>query len=51
MIERFFLEFVNRVPFYGLAVLCADDERLRANQRLGIDGRQPIHLHLAQVGH
>ncbi|MBI4402230.1 MAG: UDP-N-acetylmuramate--L-alanine ligase [Nitrospirae bacterium] len=25
-----FLEFVNRVPFYGLAVLCADDERVRA---------------------
>jgi UDP-N-acetylmuramate--alanine ligase len=24
-----FLEFVNKVPFYGLAVLCADDERLR----------------------
>jgi UDP-N-acetylmuramate--alanine ligase len=25
-----FLEFINRIPFYGLAVLCADDERLRA---------------------
>ncbi len=25
-----FVEFVNKVPFYGLAVLCADDERLRA---------------------
>ena len=25
-----FLEFVNKVPFYGLAVLCSDDERLRA---------------------
>src|SRR5574338_1359612 len=25
-----FLEFINKVPFYGLAVLCADDERLRA---------------------
>ena len=24
-----FLEFMNKVPFYGLAVLCADDERLR----------------------
>jgi UDP-N-acetylmuramate--alanine ligase len=24
-----FLEFINKVPFYGLAVLCADDERLR----------------------
>jgi UDP-N-acetylmuramate--alanine ligase len=25
-----FVEFINKVPFYGLAVLCADDERLRA---------------------
>jgi UDP-N-acetylmuramate--alanine ligase len=25
-----FLEFINKVPFYGLAVLCADDERLRS---------------------
>ncbi|HSE60184.1 MAG TPA: UDP-N-acetylmuramate--L-alanine ligase [Nitrospiraceae bacterium] len=24
-----FLEFINRIPFYGLAVLCLDDERLR----------------------
>src|SRR5437867_1007406 len=24
-----FLEFINRVPFYGLAVLCADDDRIR----------------------
>ena len=29
-LEGSFLEFVNRVPFYGLAVLCADDERIRA---------------------
>ncbi len=25
-----FLEFINKVPFYGLAVLCADDERIRS---------------------
>ncbi len=25
-----FLEFVNKVPFYGVAVLCADDAHLRA---------------------
>lgn len=25
-----FLEFINKVPFYGLAVLCVDDDRLRA---------------------
>lgn len=29
-LEAAFLEFINRVPFYGLAVLCADDDRLRA---------------------
>ncbi len=29
-LESSFLEFINRVPFYGLAVLCADDERIRA---------------------
>lgn len=25
-----FLEFINRIPFYGLAVLCTDNERLRS---------------------
>ncbi len=25
-----FLEFINRIPFYGLAVLCSDNERLRS---------------------
>lgn len=29
-INETFLEFINKVPFYGLAVLCADDDRLRA---------------------
>ncbi|TAJ29514.1 MAG: UDP-N-acetylmuramate--L-alanine ligase [Nitrospirae bacterium] len=29
-VQEAFLEFINRVPFYGLAVLCADDERMRA---------------------
>jgi UDP-N-acetylmuramate--alanine ligase len=24
-----FLEFINRIPFYGLAVLCVDDEKIR----------------------
>ena len=28
-IQDAFLEFINRVPFYGLAVLCLDDERIR----------------------
>ena len=29
-LEAAFLEFVNKVPFYGAAVLCTDDVRLRA---------------------
>src|SRR5207245_6624196 len=29
-INECFLEFINKVPFYGLAVLCADNDRLRA---------------------
>jgi UDP-N-acetylmuramate--alanine ligase len=29
-INECFLEFINKVPFYGLAVLCADDDRLSA---------------------
>ncbi len=29
-INEYFLEFINKVPFYGLSVLCADDDRLRA---------------------
>jgi UDP-N-acetylmuramate--alanine ligase len=28
-LEEAFLEFINRVPFYGLAVLCADDDHVR----------------------
>src|SRR6202035_4407929 len=27
-VRRAFLEFMDRVPFYGMAVLCHDDERL-----------------------
>jgi UDP-N-acetylmuramate--alanine ligase len=28
-VEQAFLDFIDRVPFYGMAVLCLDDERLR----------------------
>jgi UDP-N-acetylmuramate--alanine ligase len=28
-VEHAFIEFVDRVPFYGIVVLCNDDERLR----------------------
>jgi UDP-N-acetylmuramate--alanine ligase len=29
-IKNAFLEFINKVPFYGVAVLCLDDEHLQA---------------------
>ncbi len=29
-LEQSFLEFINHIPFYGLAVLCSDDARLAA---------------------
>jgi UDP-N-acetylmuramate--alanine ligase len=29
-VEQAFIDFVDRVPFYGMAVLCNDDERLRS---------------------
>lgn len=29
-INESFLEFINKIPFYGVAVLCADDDRLVA---------------------
>src|ERR1700719_3193604 len=29
-VKRAFLDFMDRVPFYGMVVLCNDDERLRA---------------------
>ena len=29
-VEEAFLDFVDRVPFYGMVVLCNDDERLRS---------------------
>ncbi|MCA9472322.1 MAG: UDP-N-acetylmuramate--L-alanine ligase [Nitrospirales bacterium] len=28
-IQEAFLEFINKIPFYGLAILCADDEWIR----------------------
>src|SRR5512146_388092 len=29
-VERTFIEFMDRVPFYGMVVVCNDDDRLRA---------------------
>src|SRR4029078_488552 len=29
-LERTFVDFLDRLPFYGMAVVCGDDERVRA---------------------
>lgn len=59
-LQEAFLEFINKVPFYGLALLCADDERLRAlyprvikryqtyGLRVGSDGLTP-DLHATDI--
>ncbi len=45
-IRRAFLEFVNKVPFYGAAILCLDDENIQQilpsiNRRVITYGRTP----------
>ncbi|MGQ0809713.1 MAG: UDP-N-acetylmuramate--L-alanine ligase [Nitrospiraceae bacterium] len=40
-----FLEFINKIPFYGLAVLCADDERLRSLFPMVVKRYQTYGLH------
>jgi UDP-N-acetylmuramate--alanine ligase len=45
-VENTFVDFMDRVPFYGMVVLCADDERLRRlwprlSRRITTYGRSP----------
>lgn len=40
-----FLEFINRVPFYGLAVLCVDDEWIRGALPRVVKRYQTYGLH------
>src|SRR3954464_4943147 len=54
-VERTFIEFMDRVPFYGMVVACNDDDALRAllpkvdrrvvtyGTREGSDFRSPLH--------
>ena len=59
-ISESFLEFINKVPFYGLAVLCADDPLLRAlfphivkrYQTYGLQDREgdPVDFKATEVG-
>jgi UDP-N-acetylmuramate--alanine ligase len=54
-----FLDFVNKVPFYGAAVLCIDDENVQrilpsVNRRMilyGYNSQADLHIHHASAGH
>jgi UDP-N-acetylmuramoylalanine-D-glutamate ligase len=48
-ILRSFLEFVNRVPFYGASILCLDDENVpsRSSTFLGFRSSKPSSVLLA----
>ena len=56
-IKETFVDFINKVPFYGLAVLCLDDPNIQAlipqgektlrHLRAGHPGRLPRHRHRA----
>ncbi|MBZ5645949.1 MAG: UDP-N-acetylmuramate--L-alanine ligase [Acidobacteriia bacterium] len=54
-VERSFIEFMDRVPFYGMVVLCNDDARLRGliprvQRRIVTYGTLPdSDLHIASV--
>jgi UDP-N-acetylmuramate--alanine ligase len=56
---RAFVEFVNRVPFYGAAILCLDDENIqrilpRINRRVvtyGISAQADLRITSCSTGH
>jgi UDP-N-acetylmuramate--alanine ligase len=56
---RAFVEFVNRVPFYGAAVLCLDDENVqwilpRINRRVvtyGVSAQADLRITHCSTGH
>ncbi|MGH9604390.1 MAG: UDP-N-acetylmuramate--L-alanine ligase [Terracidiphilus sp.] len=58
-VERAFLDFMDRVPFYGAVTACADDPRLksivpRAHRRVftyGTDADACYRLEIADAGH
>ena len=58
-VEQAFIDFVDRVPFYGMVLLCHDDDRLRAllprmARRAVTYGLHPdaeFHVRLGQVDH
>lgn len=58
-IRRAFTEFVNKVPFYGCAILCLDDENVqqvlpavkRRTVTYGVSAQADLHISGIQVGH
>src|SRR6185295_1760584 len=56
---RAFVEFVNRVPFYGAAVVCLDDENIqrvlpRINRRVipyGVSAQADLRVTRCPTGH
>ena len=56
---RAFVEFVNRVPFYGAAILCLDDENVqrilpRVNRRVityGVSAQADLRITHSSAGH
>ncbi len=58
-IRQAFLEFIQKVPFYGVAILCLDDENIQqllpsANRRsitYGLSNQAALHISSANCGH
>ncbi len=58
-IRRCFTEFVNKVPFYGCAILCLDDENVqqvlpgvkRRTVTYGVSSQADLHLTHIDLGH
>jgi UDP-N-acetylmuramate--alanine ligase len=58
-IRRSFTEFVNKVPFYGCAILCLDDENVqqvlpavkRRTVTYGVSAQADLHITEIDLGH
>jgi UDP-N-acetylmuramate--alanine ligase len=58
-IRRCFTEFVNKVPFYGCAILCLDDENVqqvlpgvrRRTVTYGVSAQADLHIANIELGH
>src|SRR5215213_8208003 len=58
-IRRSFTEFVNKVPFYGCAILCLDDENVqqvlpavkRRSVTYGVSSQADLHISDIDLGH